>query len=135
MIRGTATQFTFKLPKEILIDDITSIEVRVWQKGYNGTPTAKLPIVKSYTNENWNSSLQEEHTLVVVLSSEETARLTDKLKGYIQCKVVVGAATPYATLQQRFTVYPMYEDLVGGEIGDTTISSEGWIILDGQTIV
>ena len=136
MIRGATAQFIFKLPKELNIEDISYIEIRAWQNGYTGTPLAPLPIKKVFTNENWAPILSEDdHTLVVVFDSEKTARFTDKLKGYIQCKVVVVGDTVYGAYKQRFTVYPMYDDMVGGDIGGSSANDDGWIILDGQTIM
>ena len=135
MIRGTTAQFTFKLPKELNLNDVSYIQITAWQKGYTGTPIAPLPISKTYTNSDWGSVLKDEHTLVVVLSPEQTARFTDKLKGYIQCKVVVEGKAIYGTYEQRFTVHPMYKDMVGGDMGEIEQNSEGWIILDGQTIM
>jgi hypothetical protein len=136
MIRGATAQFTFKLPKELNIDDISYIDIVAWQKGYKGTPSAPLPIKRTYTNSNWDSNIvADEHTLVVKFTSSDTSRFTDKLKGYIQCKVVVTGEVVYPTYEQRFTVYPMYDALVGGDIDGEIQTSDGWIILDGQEIM
>ena len=136
MIRGATAQFTFELPKGLKISDISHIQIAAWQKGYKGTPAAPLPIIREYTNTNWDSNIiEDEHTLVVKFTSADTLRFTDKLKGYIQCKVVVIGDAVYPTLEQRFTVYPMYDDLIDKELdGEIRVDEEGWIILDGQTI-
>ena len=136
MVRGATAQFTFELPKELEIDDISYIEIAAWQKGYKGTQTGPLPIIRRYTNSNWSSSIiADEHTLVVKFTSSDTSRFTDKLKGYIQCKVVVTGDAVYPTYEQRFTVYPMYDDLIGGDIDvDNNVNDDGWIILDGEKI-
>ena len=138
MIRGTNVRFTFTIPKEINIEDISYIEVIAWQNGYKGTTVAPLPLKKRYTNQDWDSALldnDDDYTLVVVLTSEDTARFTDKLKGYIQCKVGLTGKGAYATHEQKFTVYPMHSDMVGGDIVDSNTNNEGFIILDGQTII
>ena len=136
MIRGTTAQFTFKLPQDLEIDDISLIEVRAWQNGYTGVPAGSLPIRREYTNNNWTSvPVGNDHTLVVELSPSDTSRFTDKLKGYIQCRVDIVGGAAYGTYQQKFTVYPMHEGMVGGSTGENSEVIEGWIILDGKKII
>jgi hypothetical protein len=136
MIRGTTAQFKFELPKELDVNEITSIEIRAWQNGYSGTTVAPLPIRRTFTNgdKEWDS-ITGEHVLIVQFTSSDTSRFTDKLKGYIQCKVNLDGQAVYGTLEQRFTVYPMHGELVGGGTDGADTSNEGWIILDGQTII
>lgn len=130
MIRGTTANFIFNLPHDMEIEDIISITVTVWQKGNSGTKLAPLPITKTYTRDSID---KDNHRIVVTLLPEETARFTDKLKARIQLKIDSAGAV-YATYQHAFSVYPMSDDMVGGDMGGGATSEDGWVIFDGQEI-
>mgnify|MGYP003296023684 CR=1 FL=1 len=138
MIRGTTTQFIFKLPNEVVISDITYVMVTFWQKGNKGTSLAPLPIIKHFSNnENGElsiSSPDDPHKLIVVLTSEETARFTDKLKARVQLKVVANGVV-YGTYQSAITIYPMHDGMAGGDVDSEVPTGDGWIVLDGDQIV
>lgn len=130
MIRGTTAQFKFKLPysKEAL-DWIT---IKFWQPG---NPSGQLPITKTKTN---CSSTDSSNEICVSLSATETSLFSDKYKAKVQLRAQPAFGAPFGSRQQSFTVYPMLDEIIEENPTidpETPSTEEGWIILDGETVV
>lgn len=127
MIRGTTAQFKFKLP--YTLGDLQWVIMQFWQPGNNGTTDAPLPIVKRKTELSGDSK-----ELLVSLTSHETLRFTDKLKARVQLRAQHTNGTVFASHQELVTVYPLPDDLVNEPVlpGE---DDDGWVVLDGSTIV
>lgn len=128
MIRGTTAQFKFKLPYSY--DELASITIKFWQPG---NPSNSLPIFK-YKN---NCEEQVENEIYVSLRPSETALFSDKYKAKMQLCAQPSIGAPFGCKEQLITVYPMPDDII---IDDPTVDPEiptedGWIVLDGETIV
>lgn len=129
MIRGTTAQFKFKIPYPI--SDLLWITVKFWQPGNAGTDVAPLPITKKLSNEVL-SQLEE---VVITLSPTETARFSDKLKARLQLRASTVSGTTFASKEQLITVYPMNDDIITDDPEWDEENEEGYIVLDGQSIV
>lgn len=130
MIRGTTAQFRFKLPYSK--SELTWATMKFWQPGNNGTIEAPLPITKRLNDCIATNNSDE---LCVSLTAEETLRFSDKFKAKAQLRAQATNGTTFASHQQMITVYPINDDII---IDDPTMpgeNEEGWIILDGETIV
>lgn len=142
MIRGTTTQFKFKLPYSKR--DIVLAEAKFWQsgntKGLNrGYP---LPIIKPYertlsdegdvvTQYPWNWI--DDYTLLVRLDQQESLTFSDKYKARVQLRIRTEDGLVFASPQQIINVYPTNWDKPLGT--DLPSASENqWVILDGDTI-
>lgn len=128
MIRGTAAQFKFRLPYSY--DELTSITIRFWQPG---NPSESLPLFKYKTN----CEEREENEIYVSLRPSETALFSDKYKAKLQLRAQPAIGAPFGCKEHLVTVYPMPDDII---IDDPTIdpdapTEDGWIILDGDTII
>ena len=141
MIRGTTAQFNFKLPYSK--EDVTTAEVVFWQPNNSGlNEDFPLPIEKGYVQElssngavitggpwNW----VDDHTLSVKLWQQETLTFSDKYKARVQLRAMANGAI-FASPQEYITVYPIYGDEPMGDDIVPTPDTEGWTILDGETI-
>jgi hypothetical protein len=128
MIRGTTAQFKFKLPYSY--DELTSITIRFWQPN---NPSGSLPIYKYKTN--CESPVEKE--IHVSLRPSETALFSDKYKAKLQLRAQPAIGAPFGCKEQLITVYPMPDDIIDDDpiINPEVPTEEGWIILDGETIV
>jgi hypothetical protein len=130
MIRGTTAQFKFKLPysKEAL-DWVT---IKFWQPG---NPSTQLPITKTKTN---CSSTDNSNEICVSLSATETSLFSDKYKAKVQLRAQPAFGAPFGSRQQLFTVYPMHDEIIEEDPTtdpETPPAEDGWIILDGESVV
>lgn len=128
MIRGTTAQFKFKLPYSY--DELTDITIRFWQQG---NMSDSLPIFKHKSN----CEERVENEIYVSLRPSETALFSDKYKAKVQLRAQPNIGAPFGSKEYLITVYPMPDDII---IDDPTIdpdapTEEGWIILDGDTVV
>jgi hypothetical protein len=128
MIRGTTAQFKFKLP--YALNELNSITIKFWQPG---NPSDSLPIYKY--KQNCEERVEKE--VYVSLRPSDTALFSDKYKAKLQLRAQPAIGAPFGSKEQLITVYPMPDDII---IDDPTIdpdtpTEEGWIILDGHTIV
>jgi hypothetical protein len=127
MIRGTTAQFKFKLPYSK--DELIDITIRFWQ---DGNYSDSLPLFKYKSNCEERAAKE----IYVSLRPSETALFSDKYKAKMQlmAQPIVGA--PFGSKERLIPVYPMPDDII---IDDPTIpdtpTEDGWIILDGGTIV
>ena len=130
MVRGTTAQFKFNLPYNY--SDLSLVKITFWQPGNSGPATDRpLPIVKILSQ---CSSCEDPKELSVTLSAEETLRFSDESKGYVQLRAQSLDGYTFGSKQERFTVYPVYDDtILDGEITPTPDDS-GLIILDGESI-
>lgn len=128
MIRGTTAQFKFNIPYDF--DDLGWVAVTFWQRGNNGTSERPLPIVKT---KKQCSAPNNQNEVCVTLTSEETARFSDKQKAYVQLRAQANGNT-FASKQERITVYPINDELLKEGSDLPAADGDGWIILDGQTI-
>lgn len=127
MIRGTTAQFKFKLP--YTLGDLQWVVMQFWQPGNNGTTDAPLPIVKRKTELTGDSK-----ELLVSLTPHETLRFTDKLKARVQLRAQHTNGSVFASYQELVTVYDLPDDLIKEEILPSE-SDDGWVVLDGGSIV
>lgn len=129
MIRGTYAQFKFKMPYKF--SELHIAEIIFWQDGYNGEVGRPLPIKKVLGQCSVGNSPYE---LVVTLNSEETLRFTDELRGKVQLRAKTFEAHSFASEEERFTVYPMYDDSIIGEDVESTPGYAGYVILDAGEV-
>lgn len=131
MIRGTNAQFKFRLPYEV--SELQSVKITFWQNGNDGPDSTRpLPIIKILEQCSQSDVPNE---LCVTLNQEETLRFVDEHKGYVQLRGITIDGIPFATREKMFTVYPVYDDSVIGDVVIPTPEYDGLIILDGQSIV
>lgn len=131
MIRGTNAQFKFKLPYNY--SEIASVKITFWQEGNVGPdPSRPLPILKVLGQ---CSRTGVENELLVTLNQEETLRFVDDKKAYVQLRATTTDDIPIASRIQMITVYPVYDDSILGDDILPTPSQDGWIYLDGSTII
>ena len=128
MIRGTTAQFRFNMP--YMFDQLSWATIKFWQDGNEGTPTAPLPITKKLGQ---CTSTDNPHELCVSLTSEETMRFSDKRKAKVQLRAYADGST-FASHETLITVYPINDDIVT-EDPDLPMADEGWVILDGSTVL
>jgi hypothetical protein len=131
MIRGTNAQYTFNLPYNFA--DVKIVEITFWQKENDGPSSDRpLPIIKVLKQ---CSPTDKPKQLSVTLNQEETLRFSDKRKAYVQCRGETLSGIPFASLEKLITVYPVYDDSILGEEILPTPTSDGWVYLDGSTII
>lgn len=143
MIRGTTSQFRFKLPYSK--ENVKSAEVVFWQHGHNGiNEDFPLPIVKKYnqyfsesgsiaTSGPWNWI--NDNTLGVKLWQQETLTFSDRYKAYVQIRGTSIDGSVFASGQKPVVVYPIYADY---PLEDEIIppqNEDGFYVLDGEYIV
>lgn len=127
MIRGTTAQFKFKLP--YTLGDLQWVVMQFWQPGNDGTTDAPLPIVKRKTELTGDST-----ELLVSLTPHETLRFTDKLKARVQLRAQHTNGSVFASHQELVTVYPLPNDLIQEPVLPSE-SDDGWVVLDGGSII
>ena len=130
MIRGTTDTFKFKLPCSC--EEIKTVKIVFWQDGNDGPSEERpLPIVKVIDNCLMDPSAKE---IAVVLSQEETLRFSDKRKGKVQFRAYSNSGSCFASKQELFTVYPLRDDDVLGDVVLPTPDNGDIVILDGEHI-
>lgn len=129
MIRGTTAQFKFKLPYSY--DALEWITIKFWQPN---NLDKSLPITKDKTMCSSTNNINE---ICVSLSATETAKFLDKYKAKVQLRAQPAFGSPFGSKEQLITVYPMLDDIINEDeiIEPPTPTEDGWIILDGETVV
>lgn len=127
MIRGTTAQFTFKLP--YTKGELSWVTVKFWQPN---NPSELLPITKKL--ENCSASI-DSRELKVSLTTEETSRFLDKYKAFVQIRGKYIGGTVFGSRPQLITVYPMFDDIITEDPTLPPENEEGWIILDGESVL
>jgi hypothetical protein len=131
MIRGTNAQFIFKLPYNF--NQLGSAKVMFWQNDNDGPSMSRpLPIIKILPQ---CSQSKEPNELCVTLNQEETLRFVETRKAYVQLRAVTVDGIPIASKQKTITVEPAYDDSVFDDDIIPTPEYDGYIYLDGQTIL
>ena len=128
MIRGTTAQFKFKLPcpKE----DLSWATIKFWQDG-NLSPY--LPITKKLEHCDSPDNSTE---LYVSLTPDETMRFSEKRIAQVQMRAQNKfTGTTFGNLTKLIKVYPMKDDILEENPTMPAPNEEGWIVLDGETIV
>lgn len=128
VIRGTTAQFRFNMP--YTFEQLNWATVKFWQEGNDGTPTAPLPITKKLAQ---CAPTNDPYELSVYLTSEETLRFSDKRKAKVQLRAHADGST-FASRETSISVYPINDDIVTDD-PEFPPESDGWIILDGSTIL
>ena len=141
MIRGTTAQFRFKLPYSKY--DVEQVEVVLWQSNNPGIKEEyPLPMKKNYVqsiSENGSVitggpwSWVDDYTLAVKVWEQETLTFSDKYKAQIQLRGSANGLT-FASPQEYIVVYPMRGNEPMGDDVVPTPDTDGWTILDGETI-
>ena len=127
MIRGTPAQFNIKLPYSK--DELDWINIAFWQ---SSNPTFQSPIVK---NKSHCEMTDKPNEIRVSLSSNETAAFSDKYKAKMQLRAQPLFGAPFGSRECLITVYPMRDDIIDDDIIPPASTEDGWIILDGGTII
>jgi hypothetical protein len=130
MIRGTTAQFKFKLPYPK--SELAWATIKFWQPGNNGTLEAPLPITKRLEH---CTAADDSDVLCISLTAEETSRFSDKFKAKTQLRAQASDGTTFASRQQIITVYPINDDIIMDDPTMPGEDEEGWIVLDGETIM
>lgn len=131
MIRGTNAQFVFRLPYNF--NQLERAKIVFWQPENDGPSASRpLPIVKILQQCSQSSKANE---LCVTLNQEETLRFTDDRKAYVQLRASTLDGIPIASRQQMITVDPAYDDSILDEEILPTPDYDGYIYLDGKSIV
>ena len=128
MIRGTAAQFKFRLPYSY--SDLKDITIKFWQEG---NQNELLPIIK--TKANCVERVNKE--IYVSLRPSETAAFSDRYKAKMQLRATPIFGASFGSKERLITVYPMPDDIILDDPADVPVvpTEEGWIILDGNTII
>lgn len=130
MVRGTTTQFRFKLPRKAT--ELKSAKIIFWQDGYNGPSKDRpLPIVK---NLSQCLMLKSEYELSIILSQEETLRFSDDRKAYVQLHALAVDGLSYSHKKREITVYPLYDDSILGDIVIPTPDPDDVVVFNGGVI-
>ena len=128
MIRGTTAQFKFKLP--CTKEELAWATIKFWQPNYTNP---YLPITKNLSNCD---SPDNSTDLYVSLTAEETMRFSDKYKAKVQLRAQHAEnGTIFGSRTQLVSVYPMNDDILEDNPMLPPENEEGWIILDGETIM
>ena len=131
MIRGGNCEFRFKLPYNF--SDLITAQIYFWQEGYNGPSNDRpLPILKILEQCRQGDKPTE---LSVTLHQEETLRFTDKRKGQAQLRAVTRDGIPIISKEHLFPVYPSYDDAILDEEVWPTPDYNGWVLLDGESVI
>ena len=131
MIRGTNAQFVFKLPYSF--NQISTAKIMFWQPENDGpTDGRPLPIIKILQQCSQSKNPNE---LCVTLNQEETLRFKDTRKAYVQLRARTVDGIPIASKQQSIIVEPSYDDSVLEDDILPTPDNEGYVYLDGKSII
>ena len=127
MIRGTDTQFKFKLP--CAKSNLYWVTIKFWQPG---NPSPLLPISKRLEHCDAPDDANE---LCVSLTAEETKRFSDKYKAKVQLRAQrIDDGTVFGSHPKLFTVYPMLDDILSDDAQLPLPDENDWIVLDGKSI-
>lgn len=130
MIRGANAKFKFQLPYNY--NELEKVKITFWQENYYGPSSDRpLPIVKILQQCSQSDVPNE---LCVTLNQEETLRFVDDRKAYVQLRASTLDGIPIVSQQNLVTVYPVHDDSILDDIVPTP-TYDGWIYLDGSTIV
>ena len=128
MIRGTTAQFKFKIP--CTKEELSWATIKFWQDD-NMSPY--LPITKKLEHCDAPDNSTE---LYVSLTPDETIRFSEKRKAKVQIRAQHALnGTIFGNRPQLITVYPMNDEILEEDPMMPPVNEEGWIILDGKTIV
>ena len=128
MIRGTTAQFKFNLP--CTKEELAWVTIKFWQEN-NMNPY--LPITKKLEHCD---SPDDSTELYVSLTADETIRFSEKRKAKTQLRAQHSSSgTLFGNREQLITVYPMNDDILEEDPTMPEENKDGWIILDGETIV
>ena len=131
MVRGTTAQFQFKLPYNY--SDLALAKIIFWQPGNDGPSEERpLPIIKVLQQCSTSGNPDE---IFVTLSEEETLRFSEKTKAYVQLQAKCIDGNTFASKKKIITVYPVYDDVILGDEVLPTPTNDGWVILDGLTVI
>lgn len=131
MIRGTNAQFKFRLPYDY--SEIKSVKIVFWQSENSGPDESRpLPIIKVLEQCKPTNIANE---ISVILNQEETLRFEDDRKAYVQLRAMTLDGTPIASRESAITVYPIFDESILDDEILPTPDYDGWVYLDGQTIV
>ena len=127
MIRGTNTQFKFKLPYPK--EELMWVTIKFWQPRNTNMYSS---IMK---NLEHCDSPQGSTDLYVSLTADETMRFSEKYKGEVQLRGQHKySGTIFGNISALFTVYPMDDDMIDKDPMMPIENEDGWIIFDGDTI-
>jgi hypothetical protein len=111
MIRGTTTQFKFKLP--YAKEELLWATMKFWQPN---NPSPLLPITRRLADCDGDPTGFE---LCVSLTAEETERFSDKYKGKAQLRAKhKDTGVVFGCRPQIFPVYPMYDEILKDNIDE-----------------
>lgn len=128
MIRGTTAAYKFKLP--YAVEELEWATIKFWQPN---NPSKLLPITKTKSNCGTSDNPNE---LCVSLTAEETTRFSDQYKAKVQLRAKHSSSgSVFGCRTQTIAVYPMLDDIIEEDPLLPDANEEGWIILDGETIV
>lgn len=126
MIRGTNTQFKFKLPYKQ--EELAWATIKFWQPG---NTSKLLPITKKLDNCSTSDDPKE---LCVALTAEETMRFVEKYRGKTQLRAQTLDGTTFGSKEYLITIYPMSDDILDEDPIMPSPNKEGWVILDGGSV-
>ena len=131
MVRGTTAQFQFKLPYNY--SDLSLVKIVFWQPGNDGPSKERpLPIVKILEQCSASNNPNE---IFVTLSDEETLRFSEKTKAYVQLQAKCIDGNTFASKKKIITVHPVYDDNILEDEILPTPTYDGWVLLDGLTVI
>lgn len=127
MIRGTTTQFKFKLP--YLKEELAWATIKFWQPN---NPNPLLPIIRKLTDCENSKNLDG---VCVSLTAEETSRFIDKYKAKVQMRAChASSGTVFGVKPQLIPVYPMSDDILEEDPMLPGENADGFVVLDGKQI-
>lgn len=129
MVRGSSTEFRFKLPYDF--SEMKTIKISFWQE-YNNGPSSNRPLPILKIKEQCEEIAPK--VIRVVLNQEETLRFSDKIKAKAQLRGITYTGIPVAGDEELITVYPMQDDSILNDEILPAPSFDGWVILDGKNI-
>ena len=127
MIRGTSTQFTFKLP--FPKRELQWATIKFWQPHNTST---LLPITKKLEDCDAPDDFEG---LCISLNGEETARFLDKFRANVQLRAQHINGTIFGVRPQFITVYPMNDNIIEEDPTMPPNNATGLIIFDGDEIM
>lgn len=131
MIRGTNAQFKFKLPYNY--SELARVKITFWQPENSGPSSNRpLPIMK-ILDQCRPTDIPNE--LSVTLNQEETLRFSEERKAYVQLRGATKSGIPIASKERELPIYPVYDDSILDDEILPTPDYDGWVYLDGSTIV
>lgn len=111
MIRGTTTQFIFKLPYPK--GELDWATMKFWQPG---NPSPLLPITRTLVDCDGEAA---DFELCVSLTAEETERFSDKYRAKAQLRAKHSTSgIVFGCRPQVVPVYPMYDEILEDNIDE-----------------